>query len=242
MVRAMAGSQETTGGGLRTGIFSRVRLSPSFRKEVATWLQIAWPTALTLASGMAMSLTNVSILGHLGTDYLSAASLANVWMFITSAIIWTMGDALRMLCSQAHGAGKPQMLGIWLQVGWFWCTVLCIMVVRVDGRLRYAAMGHNDHCRHPSLSPFPSSLPPSLPPSLAASLPTAVPRTTSHILARRDSAGTGGTVGCHGAIPCRRRHFYAGGRARTNVCVLQPPLVMATGHSKLCVVVFTRPR
>ncbi|MFN3496693.1 MAG: hypothetical protein ACK40L_19535, partial [Hydrogenophaga sp.] len=55
---------------------------PEFRHEVKEIARIAWPVSLTYLCRFAMMLTDSSVLGHLGTKYLAASSLAGVWMMV----------------------------------------------------------------------------------------------------------------------------------------------------------------
>lgn len=75
-----------------------------------------------------MTVTDMAMLGHLGTDYLAASSLASVWMTITNTLLWPFADVVRMLTSQALGAKNPALAGVWLQAGWFWLSLVCIPV------------------------------------------------------------------------------------------------------------------
>jgi len=47
-----------------------------------------WPMSVSIACRLALIITDVSILGHLGTTYLAGASLAQVWQIVTSTFIW----------------------------------------------------------------------------------------------------------------------------------------------------------
>ncbi len=42
------------------------------------WFAIAWPSCLTILGRLLMVLTDLAFLGHLSTDALAAASMANV--------------------------------------------------------------------------------------------------------------------------------------------------------------------
>lgn len=44
-------------------------------EELAVWWRIAWPTALTYAGRVAMMVTDLAVVGHLGTTELAAASM-----------------------------------------------------------------------------------------------------------------------------------------------------------------------
>ncbi len=56
-------------------------------------------------------------LGRLGTDYLAASSLAQIWIIVSSYWLWqSFTGTLNTLCSQAYGAKNLPLVGIWLQV------------------------------------------------------------------------------------------------------------------------------
>jgi len=76
----------------------------------------AWPQALVVCCRMTIDLTNVSILGYLGTDALAGSAFAGVVTTISAIVLWQgFGDALITLSSQAIGAGNPKLAGVWLQ-------------------------------------------------------------------------------------------------------------------------------
>ena len=49
---------------------------------------LQWPMSLSIACRLALLITDVAILGHLGTSFLAGASLAQVWQIVTSTFIW----------------------------------------------------------------------------------------------------------------------------------------------------------
>ncbi|KAJ1487960.1 hypothetical protein T484DRAFT_1784848 [Baffinella frigidus] len=51
--------------------------TPEWRKEFSEWIWIAFPLLLTYLSRTGMLLTDVAFLGHYGSQYLAAASLAS---------------------------------------------------------------------------------------------------------------------------------------------------------------------
>jgi MATE family multidrug resistance protein len=82
-----------------------------------TVLSIASPIALSILCRTAQSLTDLSFLGHLSTDYLAGSSAAFLWMNITSAILYrAFGTSVNTLCAQAFGAGNLRLVGVWLQL------------------------------------------------------------------------------------------------------------------------------
>ena len=99
------------------------------RKELPEWWQIAWPVCLTNLCRTGMTLTDVSVLGHFGTDYLKAASLGGVWSSMAFVIV-NQGfvSALATLCAQAYGAGNRPLVGAWLQMGLALSVAACVPV------------------------------------------------------------------------------------------------------------------
>jgi len=84
--------------------------------ELWVLMVIAVPVAIASLSRVAMSSTDLAFLGKLGTKYLSAGSLANVWTWIFNPFAFAPANALNTLCSQAIGAGNKKLAGIWLQL------------------------------------------------------------------------------------------------------------------------------
>lgn len=67
--------------------------------------------------------------GHLGTEYLGAASLANVWMVIVANFVtFAIGGSVNTLCSQAFGAKNYKLVGIWVQIGLVCGSIVCVPV------------------------------------------------------------------------------------------------------------------
>ena len=99
------------------------------KRELPEWWAIAWPVCLTNLCRTGMTLTDVSVLGHLGTDYLKAASLGGVWSSMAFVIV-NQGfvSALSTLCAQAYGAGNRPLVGAWLQMGLSLSVVACVPV------------------------------------------------------------------------------------------------------------------
>ena len=88
----------------------------SSRAELNTLVSIAYPIALATLCRAAQSMTDLSFLGHLSTDYLAGSSAALLWMSLTSAILYrAFGAAVNTLCAQAIGASNYRLCGVWLQ-------------------------------------------------------------------------------------------------------------------------------
>lgn len=57
-----------------------------------------------MAGVFALQFVELSFLGHLRTEYLAAASVASIWLNVTSAFLWLgFGNALAALVSQVCG-------------------------------------------------------------------------------------------------------------------------------------------
>lgn len=86
-------------------------------RESRTLLGLAWPSAVMLLARIGMGLTDTCIVGHLSTEYLAAASYAQIWINVTTSFIYQgLGGGVNTLCSQAFGAGNYPLVGIWLQL------------------------------------------------------------------------------------------------------------------------------
>lgn len=82
--------------------------------ELKTILLMAAPMTIAIMGFVAMEFVSVAILGHYGTRYLSAASLAQTWT--ESTRVFLTSGAVGTLCSQAYGAGQLHLVGVWFQI------------------------------------------------------------------------------------------------------------------------------
>eukprot|EP00940_MAST-03C_sp_MAST-3C-sp2_P002674 g2674.t1 len=64
------------------------------------------PVFVSMVTWSAMKTTDTSILGHLGTEYLEAASYSDLWT--SSFGVFIMGHILGVFCSQSFGAAKAR--------------------------------------------------------------------------------------------------------------------------------------
>jgi len=94
----------------------------------------------------AYQLVDLVFLGHLGTQYLAAAGLANMFIVITSAWMWkSFGSALNTLCAQARGAGSPYLQGTYLSLSTVVTVAMCVPIAvawQYTGRVM-AALGYD---------------------------------------------------------------------------------------------------
>ena len=102
---------------------------PSPKEELRSIWRLGWPVALAFLFRIAMSVTDVAVLGHKDTDYLAGAASALIWINVTSAFLYrAYGSALNTLCSQSYGAGNFQLVGYWLQQGLVFSTISSVFV------------------------------------------------------------------------------------------------------------------
>ena len=105
--------------------------------EVSTWNRAAWPIGVGILLRNAVPLTDLIILGHLGTTALAGASLAQIWIIVTSAWTWKcVGGTVNTLCSSAAGAGNFKLVGVWLQI-----SLLCVTVAAIPIAASWWATG-----------------------------------------------------------------------------------------------------
>ncbi|KAK9052723.1 hypothetical protein SSX86_029353 [Deinandra increscens subsp. villosa] len=80
---------------------------------------LAGPAIFTSLCQYTIGATTQLFSGQLGTIQLAAVSVENsIIGGFSYAILFGMGSALETLCGQAYGAGKIEMLGIYLQRSW----------------------------------------------------------------------------------------------------------------------------
>jgi MATE family multidrug resistance protein len=93
------------------------------------WWALAWPAGASILFRNAIPMIDVAFLGHLGTDYLAAAAIAQVWITVTSAFIWQgCGQAVNTLGAQAFGARNLPLVGVWLQISTLVTAAMCVPV------------------------------------------------------------------------------------------------------------------
>jgi len=90
-------------------------------------LKLSAPIFLSRVSFVVMKTTNSSMLGHVGTRYLNAAALSDLWTSSTGVVCESY--VVGMFCGQAFGAGNKRLVGAWLQVSLVVALPLCVLVV-----------------------------------------------------------------------------------------------------------------
>lgn len=99
----------------------------SLKQELRTIFFLALPIFVAVSSWLGMKITDTAVLGHVGTDYLSAASLSDIYTTSTAFLI--NGRVLSTFCGQAWGAKNFRLVGIWLNVSLVIIGLLAIPVV-----------------------------------------------------------------------------------------------------------------
>ena len=85
--------------------------------------------AVIMLGRLAMMLTDIAMLGHLGSKYLAAAATGNIWINVTSFFVWrALASVLKTLSSAALGANNPHQAGEWLQVALFFGAISAVVL------------------------------------------------------------------------------------------------------------------
>mmetsp|Transcript_1460 Transcript_1460/g.4141 ORF Transcript_1460/g.4141 Transcript_1460/m.4141 type:complete len:496 (-) Transcript_1460:32-1519(-) len=74
-------------------------------------------------SWVAMKATDTALLGHVGTRYLDATALSD--LYTSSTGVFVQGRVLGVFVSQAVGAGNKALAGAWLQTSY--CVLGCVL-------------------------------------------------------------------------------------------------------------------
>lgn len=103
-------------------VLSDTNLSGFKRLQIASWLELkllvrlAAPAVFVYLINNLMSLSTRVFCGHLGNLELAAASLGNSGIQLFAyGLMLGMGSAVETLCGQAYGAGRYEMLGVYMQ-------------------------------------------------------------------------------------------------------------------------------
>jgi len=107
-------------GGVPASVWSRPRWACGAAVDVAEarrWLILTALSGLSNMLRFALPFIDLVFLGHLSTPALAAASLASVWISMTSLWLYNgQEEALSTLVAQAAGAGNARLAGAWLQM------------------------------------------------------------------------------------------------------------------------------
>lgn len=96
------------------------------RIEIRRLTTLAWPVAVTQISTMMLGVVDTLMLGRYAVEALSAAALANVWVWGTLQLAVGTLYGLDPIVAQAHGAGDGRRAGIALQRGLVLSVVLSV--------------------------------------------------------------------------------------------------------------------
>ena len=87
-------------------------------------MKLGIPIGFSLATRLLQYFTDQSMVGHLGTDYLAASSLAGILMTIFATYIYSFCGTINVLCSQAYAGGNTFFI-------FCCCFFFFVMVVEV---------------------------------------------------------------------------------------------------------------
>ncbi|KAL6012425.1 Protein DETOXIFICATION 33 [Asimina triloba] len=105
-------------------------LPTQFLVESKKLWKIAGPVIFTIICQYSLGASTQTFIGQVGNLELAAFAVANsVIGGLAYGIMLGMGSALETLCGQAYGAGKPRMLGVYMQRSWI--ILLCAALILV---------------------------------------------------------------------------------------------------------------
>lgn len=94
--------------------------------EIIDLLKLTCTLFISRVSFIIMKVTDSALLGHTGTQYLTAVALSDLWTSSTG--VFVQSRAVAMFCGQAYGAGNKPLVGIWLQVAYVVLLSICLFV------------------------------------------------------------------------------------------------------------------
>ena len=98
----------------------------SCQTESKALFKLGIPIGFSIATRLLQYFTDQSMVGHLGTDYLAASSLAGILMTISGTYIYAFCGTINVLCSQAYGSGNLKRVSEWMQLGCIMAMILTI--------------------------------------------------------------------------------------------------------------------
>ncbi|ETI51233.1 hypothetical protein F441_05438 [Phytophthora nicotianae CJ01A1] len=99
----------------------------SARRELRCLLELAVPSALSTYCFFAISITELSVVGHLGVDELAAVAYAQMCLDLSILVSMQGFNAgMNVLCSQAFGAKNYHLLGEYALLTSLLLTVACV--------------------------------------------------------------------------------------------------------------------
>jgi MATE family multidrug resistance protein len=98
--------------------------------ELTETLKLAVPIVLTQLGQIAMTATDLALIGRLGDGAVAAAALANTVFFVSFTFGMGLVSAVAPLAAQAFGASNPRMVRRSLRVG-LWAALLISLPIMV---------------------------------------------------------------------------------------------------------------
>ncbi|KAI9905537.1 hypothetical protein PsorP6_013460 [Peronosclerospora sorghi] len=99
----------------------------SARGELSRLLALALPSAISTYCFFAISVTELSVIGHLGVDELAAVSYAQIGLDLSILVsMQGMNAGMNVLCSQAFGAKNYHLLAEYALLTSLLLTVACV--------------------------------------------------------------------------------------------------------------------
>ncbi|KAJ0403714.1 hypothetical protein ATCC90586_007525 [Pythium insidiosum] len=102
---------------------------PTVREEACAIWSMGWKVSLATFCRISLSTISTAFLGHLGSNELAASALAGIWTNGVQILIYGFAISICTLCGQAYGAKNFELVGIWLQFGIIFLTLLSIPVM-----------------------------------------------------------------------------------------------------------------
>ena len=122
-----------------------------YRKILSHWLvsefitinKLAWPCAVTAFGSQMLPVISLFFAGHIGKGvYLDGAALALSFSNITcKSVIIGFSSGMDTLCSQAYGAKKYRLLGVYFQravvISFVWCLPILALCLNAEPILKF---------------------------------------------------------------------------------------------------------
>ena len=100
----------------------------SYREEFNKLLKLSYPVVFATLCRSLITSTDTAVLGHLGTQSLNGASLAQSYSNILGVIGWGPAYVLNSICSHAIGSNNPKLAGNWLQIALVASVILSLPI------------------------------------------------------------------------------------------------------------------
>jgi len=92
-------------------------------------VRLAWPIAVSMLSYSVMTLTDTLFVGRLGASALAGVGLGGVAAFTALCFGFGLLRGVKVLASQAIGAGRSEMAGTWLSAGLAFAGALSVLAL-----------------------------------------------------------------------------------------------------------------